>query len=341
MLRKSEKDMPKKPTKKPPPKKPNPTKPRPRKNTLPEKIPAKSALLLSIPKVSLLQFAATSRALLLARQKSNDTLVTLYDLESQSESPPLKARPKTSAIALSPDNLCLALATSSGILAVQSTHTGKLLWKSKAGQPPIRQILFSLDGSLLFAAAEPADEGDAWLRAVKTATGEPDPAFEPTPGTRCSHLALSPDGLFLACSEIRSNTVLLWHLPTRQLASVLRLPKERGPIADLAFGSSIKHLVIAQKHQLSTWNAENGERDRNVDASIFLNISPLPLPGILAITRLENEAPVLELRGLDTLHLRRTISLPAQAALASSPDSTLLALTLPNKQTHLYKSEKL
>lgn len=303
-------------------------------------VPASSALLLAIPKVHLLQFAATGRALLLARAKSSDTLVTLFDLESRSESPPLKALAKCSAIALSADNRHLAVGTSSGIIAVQSTQTGKTLWKTKAGGEPVRQLLFSLDGSLLFAAAEPAEKGDAWLRAHKTATGELDPTFEPVAGARCCHLALSPDGLFLAHSEIRSHSILIWHLPTRQMGACLRLPRERGAIVDLAFGSGVKHLLAAQKHQLSMWNAESGTRELAVDASQFTGLAPLPAPGILAVTRMEEEKPVLEIRGAQTLHLRRTIRLPEIGRLAASPDGTLLALTIPGKNCWLWKAER-
>src|SRR5690349_9819986 len=62
-----------------------------------EVIPAKGALVAVLPKVTHVQFTANSRALLLAQQ-STKTL-TLYDLESETETPPLKALPTFSTIA--------------------------------------------------------------------------------------------------------------------------------------------------------------------------------------------------------------------------------------------------
>ena len=333
------------PKKKPKPAAKRPTKPaKPAKKSNPKSaptIPAKSALLAEIPKVDFLQFAASARAILLARA-GKETKVTLFDLESQTETPPLQALPKCSAIALSPDNRHLAVGTSSGILAVQSTQTGKILWKAKAGGEPVRQIAFTLDGSVLLAAAEPAEEGDAWLRVHKTATGEIDASFEPVPGARCCNLALSPDGVFLAVSEIRSNSVLIWHLPTRQMGACLRLPPERGRITDIAFGINARHLFIAQKHQLSTWNAETGVRDLAIDASQFASVAALPATGAIAVLRLEEAAAFLEIRGDQTLHLRREIRIPGATAgqLAASADGSLLALCGAAKNAWLWKAEK-
>src|SRR4051812_11659417 len=87
-------------------------------------IPAKGALAATIPSASHIQFTANSRAVLVARLKKKT--LTLFDLESQTETPPLPALPTYSAVALSADSRHIAMGTSTGILAVQSTQTGKI-----------------------------------------------------------------------------------------------------------------------------------------------------------------------------------------------------------------------
>ena len=98
---------------------------------------------------------------------------------------------------LSADSRYLALGTSTGILAVESTQAGKVAWKTRASGQAIAEVLFTLDGSLVIVADAFKEEGDAWFRVYQTDTGREDTAFEPVAGARVGHLALSPDGLFL------------------------------------------------------------------------------------------------------------------------------------------------
>ena len=184
--------------------------------------------------------------------------LTLWDLASGMETPPLKELARVSAVALSADTRYIAMGTKAGILAVDSTQAGKAAWKTKATDDGIGEVLFTLDGSLVIAASMYKEEGDAWLRVYKTATGEEEKAFEPVEGARVCHLALSPDGLFLAHSEMPSNSVLVWHLPTRQMAACLRLSKGNGRIVGLTFGNGVKQLYVAQESRVTGWNGENG-----------------------------------------------------------------------------------
>src|SRR6185436_8173705 len=119
--------------------------------------------------------------------------------------------------------------------------------------PEVLDIVFSLDGTLVFAV------GHHWIRVFNAKTGEPAPGFEPIAGAICPHVALSPDGQFLAHSEIHSNSVLVWHLPSRQVGQYVRLPAREGTITRLAFGPTVRQLYIAQTRHLSAWNGETGQ----------------------------------------------------------------------------------
>ena len=150
-----------------------------RKTEAPKKkklvIPAKGALVATIPGATRVVFMANGQAVLVARAEKKT--LTLWDLQTNTETPPLKALPTFSAVGLSPDNRFIAMGTSTGILAVESTQAGKVAWKTKAGGEPVGDVLFTLDGSLVIAAAAFAEEGDAWIRVYKTATGEEERAF--------------------------------------------------------------------------------------------------------------------------------------------------------------------
>src|SRR5204863_2360284 len=114
--------------------------------------------------------------------------------------------------------------------------------KAKAEKflPEIVDVAFSLDGSLVIAA------GHYWLRVFNAKTGDAAAGFDPVAGASCPHVALSPDGQFLAHSETHSNSVLVWHLPSRQVGQYIRLPAGEGPITRLAFGPTVRQLYVAQ-----------------------------------------------------------------------------------------------
>lgn len=307
-------------------------------------IPAKSALIAQIAKASRVQFAANGRALLVARD-SKKTL-TLFDITSAAETPPFGTMSTFSSAALSADNRYVAMGTSTGILAVDSTQTGKALWKTKANGEPVGEILFTLDNSLVIAAAEFAEKGDGWLRVHRVAGGEIEKGFEPIAGAMCCHLALSPDGLFLAHSELRSHSVLIWHLPTRQMGACIRLAPGRGKITDIAFGTGVKQLIISQEKQITGWNAENATRFLNMeapeDAAAFLSVAIIQQGGAVASTRLTDGEAFLEIWGAQTGHLRKSIKLPGQSfgPLAANADGSLLALP-SEKECWLWKTDKL
>jgi hypothetical protein len=92
-------------------------------------LPAKPALAAIFPDVTRVAFTANSQALLLARTAAKT--LTLYDLDTRAETPPLKALANCSAIALSADSRLIAMGTSRGDLVIDSAHTGKTLWKTK------------------------------------------------------------------------------------------------------------------------------------------------------------------------------------------------------------------
>jgi WD40 repeat protein len=323
------------------------------------RVPAKGAMIAAIGKAGWVQFAANGRAVLVARgmgegskaAAKNKTL-TLWDLESGMETPPLAALSTFSAAALSADNRFVAMGTSTGILAVQSSQTGKVIWKSKAGEPAIGEIVFSLDGSLVIAAAEVPEEikeQEGWIRVHRVADGSEEKGFDPVAGALCCHLALSPDGMYLAHSELRSHSVLIWDLRSRQMGACIRLPVGRGQIKDLAFGITARQLFVAQEKQLSGWNAENGTRlvtmEAQGDAAGFESVAVIQQGGAVASTRMTEGRGYLEIWGAESARLRKTVNLPAEkpgelGQLAVSTDGWLLAL--PGKrECWVWKVEKL
>jgi len=304
------------------------------------KTPAQWALAAAIPGASRVLFTANGSAALIVREDKKT--LTLYDLATGGETPPLKTLPTASAIALSADSRFIAMGTSTGILAVDSTQAGKIAWKTKATGEAIGQVLFSLDGALVFAAAAFKAEGDAWLRVHQTATGQEEMAFEPVPGARVCHLALSPEGLFLAHSEMRSNTVLVWHLPTRQMGTCLQLGKGDGPIVGLTFGNGVKHLYVAQDRRVTAFNAENG-----------LAFADMAVEGVTSLAVIDGGATVATLRqgpagaALNLWHgesgrLRKTMALPEgnYGPLAAPPGGAHLALPGP-KVCWIWNAQKL
>jgi WD40 repeat protein len=322
-------------------------------------VPAKGAILAAIGRAGWVQFAASGRALLVARgmgkgkSGAKSKTLTLWDLESGMETPPLAALSTFTAAALSADNRFVAMGTSTGILAVQSSQTGKVVWKTKAGGPAIGEIVFSLDGSLVIAAAEhpEKDDGkeDAWIRVHRVTDGVAEKGFDPVKGALCCHLALSPDGMYLAHSEMRSHSVLIWDLRSRQMGACIRLPVGRGQIRDLAFGITARQLFVAQEKQISGWNAENGTRlvtmEAEGDAAGFESVAVIQQGGAVTSTRITEGRSYLEIWGSESARLRKTVNLPAeksgdQGQLAVSTDGGMLALP-GKKECWVWKVEKL
>jgi hypothetical protein len=315
-------------------------KKRPTAPKRPAPIPAKNALLATIPKASRILFTANGTAALVVRDAKKT--LSLFDLATQTETPPLKTLPTAAAMALSADSRFIAIGTSTGILAVDSTQAGKVAWKTKATGNPIAQVLFTLDGNLVLAADAPKGDSDHWFRVFQTATGEPDTTFEPVAGGCVGHLALSPDGLFLAHSEMRSGSVLVWHLPTRQVAACVQLQKSNGPIIALSFGLNVRHLFVAQANRLSTWNGENALPLAEMAAEGLTSLAVLCRGNILASLRSGPQGSALNFWTSETGHLRNTLHLPAgdYGLLAAPSDGS--ALALPTKKAcWIWNAEKL
>ncbi len=312
---------------------------RPRAKPAP-KIPAKSALITAIPQASQVLFTANGTALLVLRD-ARKTL-TLYDLAAGTETPPLKALPTASVVALSADSRFLAMGTSTGILAVDSTQAGKVAWKTKATGTPIAQVLFTLDGNYVIVADAFQEEGDSWFRVYQTATGQEDTSFEPVAGARVCHLALSPDGLFLAHSEMRSDSVLVWNLPTRQMAACIQLQKANGPIVGLAFGTGVRHLFVAQSNRLSAWNGENALLLADMAVEGVASLALINAASTVATLRTGPQDAALNFWHAETGRLRKTIPLPggAYGPLTAPPAGTHLALPAP-KACWIWNAEKL
>jgi hypothetical protein len=306
------------------------------------KIPAKSALVAALPTggASQVLFTANGTALLILRDAKKT--LTLHDLAAGTETPPLKALPTASVVALSADSRFLAMGTSTGILAVDSTQAGKVAWKTKATGTAIAQVLFTLDGSLVLVADAFQPEGDSWFRVYHTATGQEDKSFDPVAGARVSHLALSPDGLFLAHSEMRSDSVLVWHLPTRQMSACIQLQKLNGPIVGLAFGNTVRHLYVAQSHRLSAWNGENALPLADMAVEGVTSLALLNAGTTVVSLRTGTQGSALNFWHAETGRLRQTVPLPdgAYGPLAAPPAGTHLALPAP-KACWIWNAEKL
>jgi hypothetical protein len=310
-------------------------------------LPAKPALLALLPGVTRIAFTANSQALLLARPAAKS--LTLYDLASRTETPPLKALAHCSALALSADSRLIAIGTSKGDLVIDSAHTGKTLWKTRLADEqdkplPILDLAFSIDASLLFATT-----GNSFLHIFHASTGNPLPpaaGFDPIPSAACRHLALSPDGHFLAHAETHSNSILIWHLPSKQVAQFIRLPIPHGPIASLAFGITVRQLHIAQHRHLSTFNGETGQLTLDFPLPPTHSLAVLLDGNILATTQPatpDSPKQFLHLHSAPTGRLRRSIPLPPSLQLEplrASPNTHLI--TLPtNEHAYLWQADKL
>lgn len=284
-----------------------------------EVVPAKGALVARIPGASQVLFTANGTGVLVVRQERKT--LTLWDLASGMETPSLKALPTVSAVGLSADNRLIAMGTSSGILAVDSTQAGKVAWKTKASGVAIGQVLFTLDGGLVIAAGAYKEEGEGWFDVFQAGTGEVERGFEAVAGACVCHLALSPDGLFLAHSEVRSDSVLVWHLPTRQTGACVRLERGHGRIVGLAFGNSVKELYVAQENRITAWNGENGMAGAEMAVEGVRSVAVIDGGRMVASLRSGAAGSAINLWGAERGRLWKTLALPTgeYGALAAPP----------------------
>jgi WD40 repeat protein len=337
--------------KSPPPRKPVSVKRKPgrravgRTSARKVRTPAKHALAAEIPGASRVLFTANGAALLVVREDKKT--LTLWDLATGTETPPFKTLPTVSAVALSADNRLIAMGTHTGILAVDSAQAGKVDWKTKASGQAIGQVLFTLDGALVITAPRYEEEGDAWFHVYHAATGAEEKAFEPVAGARVCHLALSSDGLFLAHSEMRSHSVLVWHLPTRQMGACIRLNPQNGAIVGLAFGHSVKELFVGQENRLTAWNGENGLLHAEMAVQGVRSLAVIAGGKTLVSLRRGSGAgagggPALNLWNAESGRLRKTIDLPAgdYGTLSVPPSGAQVALP-GEKVCWVWNAEKL
>ncbi len=283
-------------------------------------VPAKGALVATLRDVTQVQFTANSQAMLVARAEKKS--LTLWDVASGEETPPLKPLAKFSAMALSADNRLIAMGSSTGIIAVESTQTGKVLWKTKADGVAVTDIVVTLDGALVIAA------GSEWLRIHDAKTGVVNAGFDAVQGASCPHVALSPDGLFMAHSEVHSHSVLVWHLPSRQVGQFIKLKVPMGKIRRLAFGPTVRQLFVAQEKQVSGWNGETGQAFVEFGVEGADSLAVVEGGDVLATTRVADGKDALDVWSAATGRLRRSVGLPGEelGELAASPDGRLLAL---------------
>ncbi len=261
-----------------------------------------------------------------------------------------------SAVALSTDSRFVALGTdetAGGVIAVQSTQTGKVLWRTKkvakkeavAQGLGVTEIAFTHDGALVVAG------GAGWVRILDAKTGAVlaggagGGGFVAIAGAACVRIwALSPDGLFLAHSEMHSNSALVWHIPTRAVAHFIKLPVPLGPMVRLAFGLTVRQLFVAQAKGISTWNGETGQEMLRFEIAGAESMAVLDHANVLAVVRpaTDDKAPQLDLWSAPTGRLRRSIALPAAefGPLAASPDGGRLALPA-GKVCYVWDSGKL
>ena len=161
-------------------------------------------------------------------------------------------------------------------------------------------------------------------------------------GARCCHLALSPDGLFLAHSEMHSNSVLVWHLPTRQMGVCLRLDRRQGAITGVSFGNHVRHLYVAQERAITGWNGENGTPLAEMRAEGIRSLALVRGGDVVVSLRTGEKDAALNIWGAETGHLRKTIVLPVGelGPLATPPGGMFLALPT-GKECWIWNAEKL
>jgi hypothetical protein len=148
--------------------------------------------------------------------------------------------------------------------------------------------------------------------------------------------------MFLAHSEVRSHSVLVWHLPTRQMGACIRLNPRDGRIVKLAVGHGIRQLFVAQENRITCWNGENGIALADMAVQGVRSIALIDGGGTLASLRGGEQGTALNLWNAESGRLRQTIPLPpgGMGHLAAPPAGNFLALPGP-KQCWVWNAHRL
>ena len=141
---------------------------------------------------------------------------------------------------------------------------------------------------------------------------------------------------------MRSHSVLVWHLPTRQMSACIRLDRRQGTIKALAFGNTVKQLYVAQESAITGWSGENASGFVDMRAQVIRSLAVIHHGSVVASLRVGEADAALNIWGAETGHLRKTILLPVKnpGPLAAPPGGAYLALPT-GKDCWIWKTEKL
>ncbi len=114
------------------------------------------------------------------------------------------------------------------------------------------EMLFTPDGKHLIVASKRPDI-ELWNVETRQLVGH----FEGHTGNWVDGVAISPDGMYLASFESRSNFVYMWDIATRQL--LWRRPIDETGIAEMIFSSDNQHLYAAH-HNVYLWDVKSGQQ---------------------------------------------------------------------------------
>jgi WD40 repeat protein len=234
------------------------------------------------------------------------------------------------ATGASDDTLALGLSASSGD-ALFEVGSGRRR-PAPVGLSDNRTVVLAADGSTL-AALSRGGAVTVWR------LGEEAPAARFSPARRVEHLALSPDGSWLAGGD-RSD-LTLWEVG----GAAVRQPAFRGHVRALAWSADGSHVAVAGTHEVMSYSLVSGTASLRVSEDA--DAVALSSDGArVAALRTDGRVRVWRASGVGTLELELDTGAPpgqgmasASPRLAFSADDRMLAATGRFNQVSVFDLE--
>ena len=218
---------------------------------------------------------ATHLATLDYSSASKSTTVNIWDVNTQEQISEWEIGHRTEIAAFSPTHLLFAT-TYNNEIHLWNWQTGELVG-TMAGNRRKREpcyvvkelngngiakycsrpetnddMVFTPDGKHLIVASKRPDI-ELWDVEARQLVGH----FEGHTGNWVDGLAISPDGIYLASFESKSDLVYMWDIATRQL--LWREPIDETRISDVVFSANSQHLYAADKN-VYIWDVKSGQQ---------------------------------------------------------------------------------